>query len=260
MIHVLTVHWEDDRWVDVQLRYLKAHVREPYRVYAFLNGQPEAHKEKYFYSSVEPIREHPEKLNLLGDVVTSSDASDDDWIVFIDGDAFPIGDVVSFARKKLEKVPLVAIQRKENDGDIQPHPSFCLTTVGLWRSLGSDWSDTIGWQNDRGETVHDVGGNLLAALRDAGIAWHPMLRSNRLDLHPVFFGVYDDLIYHHGAGFRSAWTRADAGKLKPAGGRVGGLLRRLKGSRAQAANQKLSDDVFRSIVEDPQFYRRFTGS
>ena len=31
----------------------------------------------------------------------------------------------------------------------------------------------------------------------------PLLRSNRRDLDPVYFALYGDIVYHHGAGFRA---------------------------------------------------------
>jgi hypothetical protein len=53
-----------------------------------------------------------------------------------------------------------------------------------------------------------VGANLMRRLELSGTAWVPVLRSNRVDLDPLYFGVYGDAIYHHGAGFR-------AGELSP---------------------------------------------
>ena len=47
-----------------------------------------------------------------------------------------------------------------------------------------------------------MGGNLLGLLEDAGIDWYPMLRTNKVNPHPLQFGVYEDLVYHHGGGFR----------------------------------------------------------
>ena len=205
---------------------------------------------------------HPIKLNLLADVATAT-AAPDDWLLFIDGDAFPIGDVVAFGRRKLAEFPLLAIQRKENDGDRQPHPSFCLTTVAFWKSIGGDWREDRGWTNDRGETVHDVGGNLLAALEESGSRWYPMLRSNKVDVHPVFFGVYDDLVYHHGAGFRRAWSRADTQRTASEKGLLWSLLpkrlRRLVTRGAAVENERNSADFPRDHAEPgvlPPVHRR----
>lgn len=261
MIHVLTVHWEDERWIDIQLRYLNATIDEPFRVYAFLNGIRDEHRAKFFYSSTEPIRSHPVKLDLLADVVTAQSAPDD-WLIFIDGDAFPIADVVPFGREKLREFPLAAIQRKENAGDRQPHPSFCLTTVGFWTSIGGNWGQERGWTNERGEMVHDVGGNLLAILEERATRWYPMLRSNTFDVHPVFFGVYDSLVYHHGAGFRHAWTRADTALAAERYGLLWSVLpdrmRALVTRRAARRNERNGVEIFRELSKNREFYRRFT--
>ncbi len=55
----------------------------------------------------------------------------------------------------------------------------------------------------------DVGGNLLKILNDGGYQWYPLLRSNTTNLHPLWFGIYADIVYHHGAGFRDPECRID---------------------------------------------------
>ena len=129
MIHILTVHWLTDRWVDIQLQYLNRHISVPFKVYAFLNALPADHRSKYFYNSTENITSHAIKLNLLADMATLHTRDENDWLMFLDGDAFPIGDIVAFGGDKLTEHKLLAIRRSENMGDLQPHPSFCLTTV-----------------------------------------------------------------------------------------------------------------------------------
>ena len=89
MIHILTVHWQEDAWVDIQLAYLHRFIRKPFKVYAFLNNLPRDHREKYFYSSTEPIKEHAVKLNILTDIASFNMEGADDLLIFIDGDAFP---------------------------------------------------------------------------------------------------------------------------------------------------------------------------
>jgi hypothetical protein len=269
VIHVLTVHWQDDRWVDLQLQYLNRHVREPFRVYAFLNGLPPEHAAKYFHSSTEPIVEHPVKLNRLAEVAARHASGDGDLLMFLDGDAFPIGDVVSFTRSKLERHRLVAVQRRENDGDVQPHPCFCMTTLGFWREIRGDWRPGFQWPNARGKLVTDVGGNLLEILRREGIDWFPMLRSNRRNLHPLLFGLYEDLVYHHGAGFRAPLTRIDRLRVRGPdtvrGGWTGRLLdavigklwKRAAAQRIREENRILGEHMFKMIRRDPLFFQTF---
>lgn len=265
MIHVLTVHWKDDRWVDIQLAFLKANISLPFKVYAFLNSLPRDHRGKYFYSSTEDIRSHAVKLNLLADMAAFHATDHDDWLLFIDGDAFPIQDVVAYAGDKLKKYPLIAVRRAENNGDIQPHPSFCLTTVKFWKEIGGDWKAGGRWSDANGESVTDVGGNLLSILNEKRVDWFPMRRSNRTDLHPLWFGLYDDVIYHHGAGFRDPCSRADLVRCLAAVPlcprfvrkllqriilRVGPIQRMIF-----RRNRALCEEVFESIVRDPFFYR-----
>ena len=121
MIHIATVHWAHDRWIDVQLAYLERNIDEPYRVYAWLDKGMRQHAGKFFYSTDIPLKEHELKLTLLGDLVARA-ADPDDIIVFIDGDAFPIAPIGPFLRETLEQYPLVAVRRDENNGDPQPHP------------------------------------------------------------------------------------------------------------------------------------------
>ena len=274
MIHVLTVHWQDDRWVDIQLKYLHRHIRQPFKVYAFLNDVPQLHRTKYFYSSTEPIEDHAVKLNILADIAAFDASGSEDLLMFLDGDAFPIGDIISFGREKLDHYPLMAVQRRENGGDIQPHPCFCLTTVGFWKTIKGDWKAGYRWKNAQGNDVTDVGGNLLGILMEKGIEWYPMLRSNRRDLHPLLFGLYEDLVYHHGAAFRKPSTTIDRVRITEArAGRYrlknwlpsAGLFSRLKAMfipmrKIVDRNKNLSQQIYEMIKEDPFFYRHFQQS
>src|SRR6056297_21129 len=209
MIYVLTVHWKDDRWIDVQLGYLQRFIGEPFKIFAFLNYIDRVHESKFDYVSCEPIASHAVKLNLLADIATvDSSDPEEDLLLFLDGDAFPVGDLGGFARRKLENCALVAVVRSEN-GDVQPHPCCCLTSIASWASIGGDWKSGYRWENAFGESVTDVGGNLLERLQTLNVPWHAMHRTKGLTKHPLFFALYDDLVYHHGAGFRDPFSRAD---------------------------------------------------
>jgi hypothetical protein len=172
MIHIATVHWATDRWVDVQLHYLEKHVQSPFRVYACLDGIERDLSDRFYYSlSLEQAR-HPDKLNLLAERITG-DSDANDLIVFLDGDAFPIAPFEPAVEVMLAENSLAAIRRDENRGDPQPHPSFCVTTVGFWQDIGGDWSRGQTWLNADGETVDDPGGKLLKALEERGTSWTP---------------------------------------------------------------------------------------
>lgn len=219
MIHIATVHWETDKWIDTQLKYINQNINQPFRVYAFLSGDAAKHKSKFFYSCDEPIKEHAIKLNLLAKTIELCAESDNDPLIFIDGDAFPVNPMDDFIKKTLDENPISAIQRLENVGDIQPHPSFCITTVGFWKKINGDWKEGYEWITEQGTPRTDVGGNLLKILLDNSMNWKPLLRTGQITNHPVMFGIYENLIYHHGAGFRAPMSGYD--RIKPLGTVVG---------------------------------------
>jgi hypothetical protein len=258
VIHVLTVHHRSARWIDVQAGYLRRHLAVPYRTYASLEGIDERWHDR-FDVVVPSAGRHAGKLNLLARVALD-DAVPDDTLMFLDGDAFPIADPVPTVEKALATTALVAVRRDENLGDPQPHPCFCVTTAGTWSDLGGDWSNGPSWTNRDGRVVSDVGATMLWLLDRAGLTWTPLLRSNRRELHPVLFGVYAGVVYHHGAGYRPMVTRVDVEARGidrrwpgPLGRVVPPVLRAIQDRR----NRRLSDEVFEHLARDPEFYRRF---
>lgn len=272
MIHIATVHWKTDKWIDIQLSYLKKHIPLPYRVYAFLNDVPGEHAHKFYYCSTEPIGEHAIKLNLLAERI-SWEGQEEDMLIFIDGDAFPISDtIIPFIQEKLKDHPLVAIQRRESLGDIQPHPSFCATTIAFWNKIKGDWKMGYLWKDATGLPVTDVGGNLLMKLEQHNTNWLPLYRSNKKNLHPLWFGVYANMIYHHGAGFREPYSRVDrveGGLWRNLIFRVIWLLKTIaavlerKYENSQKSiikrNFEIEEIVFKNIKEDDLFYQTFTN-
>jgi hypothetical protein len=289
MLHVATVHWKDDRWIDPQRRYLDRFVEQPFRLWADLEGiDPEAHRGRFHHvqdlaatkTFENGIFSHTEKLNALAEAIALK-AAPDDLLLFLDGDAFPIARLDGFLDQALARMPLVAVRRDENLDDEQPHPCFCATTVGFWTAVGGDWNPGYTWKNAAGKDVTDAGGNLLGRLRDRGADWEPLLRTNRVNLRPLWFGVYGDLAYHHGAGFRGGLCRRDREAIgrvpepppDPAAGaslieRLGWHVRVRKWAwidkrpvvrrerKTLRRNKELSDRIYSEIQRDPGFWRR----
>ena len=200
MLHVATVHHRSARWIDIQARYLRRYVSVPKQVWTSLQGIDPSFADRFDHV-IDQEGGHAGKLNNLA-VEISHQADDADLIMFLDGDAFPVADPMPLIEAGLQDASLVAVQRSENLGDEQPHPCFCVTTVGTWRRLPGDWSMGHRWQTPDGRRPTDVGGNLLRTLELTGTAWTPVLRSNPPQLDPLLFAIYGGAIYHHGAGFR----------------------------------------------------------
>ncbi len=207
ILHILTVHWRSSQWVEIQLGHIKRHCPLPVKTYAYLNGVDPVYHQRFDLVRTEDDLSHAEKLNSLAERVLET-AAESDYLLFIDGDAFPVADI-SPVLAQLQQYPLIAVKRFENFGDQQPHPCFCVTTVGLWREIKGDWNSGGFWLNSAGRQVTDVGGLLLENLQRRSLNWQPLLRSNRRDLHPLMFGIYGDIVYHHGAGFRDKLCRRD---------------------------------------------------
>jgi len=206
MIYIVTVHWVDPKWIEIQRRALEDCLLGDYRVMANLEGIGTSYYADFSFAE-HAGGSHPDKLNRLAARV-AAEADRDDVILFLDGDAFPIRPLDAWLSELLAHHPLAAVRRAENAGDLQPHPCFCVTTVGFWQDIGGDWRSSS-WINERGGTTKDVGGRLLATLTERNIAWREILRSNKHDLHSLFYGIYEDHVYHHGAGFRPPVARVD---------------------------------------------------
>jgi hypothetical protein len=207
VLHIATVHYGSPRWIEIQTRYLRENIPVEYRTWTSLERIDPSYA-VHFDRVLEQRGLHAAKLNHLA-MEIGHEADDEDLMMFLDGDAFPIADPMPLIEDALAKAPLIAIRRAENVEEPQPHPSFCVTTVGTWRRLPGDWSAGPTWPGARGQPTSDVGGNLLRRLELSGKPWVQVLRSNRSNLDPLNFAIYGGVVYHHGAGFRS-------GELSPA--------------------------------------------
>lgn len=238
MIHVCTVHHRTARWVVPQLDSLRANLEEPYRVWAVADGIDAGAFDRVVETE---ITQHAPRLNLLGQVV-AAETDDDDLIVFLDSDALLIADPIPTVRAALASGHvLVAARRDEGVGTPWPHPLFCATTVGWWREHG-DWRAGPKFPCRSGIEWTDAGARLLATLNMLGAAWLPVLRSNHTNPHPLFFGVYGGLVYHHGAGSRRPISKIDVMD----GGDMDEVERR---------NRDIGDRLYERLLVDRDFWR-----
>ncbi len=273
MLYVATIHYKSPRWVEIQASYLRRHISVPYQTWSSLEGIDPSYA-THFDRVLDQRGPHSGKLNHLALEICHV-AEDDDLIMFLDGDAFPVADPMPALLDGLERAPLVAVRRAENVNDPQPHPCFCVTTVGTWRALPGDWSQGWVWPPVNGRRVSDVGANLLRTLELTETPWVQLLRTNGSDLHPLFFAIYGDIVYHHGAGFRDdALPRVDRHSLKaraaeqrthhPARRLVSAGIERIRGgsqwNEAIARNNEQSRAIFEAIrTDDPDWLARVKG-
>jgi hypothetical protein len=213
LLHIATAHYRSPRWIAIQTHHLRAHITGPFMTWASLEGIDPAYGTR-FDRVIEQLGSHAGKLNnLASEIALEADAGD--LLMFLDGDAFPIAPLLPFVERELAQAPLIAVRRAENVDSPQPHPCFCVTTVGTWRELRGDWSGGPVWPGGQGHNVTDVGSLLMRKLELAGMPWVQVLRSNRINLDPLYFAVYGDVVYHHGAGFRTENLSATHRSMSP---------------------------------------------
>lgn len=239
MIHVATIHHRDDRFVDLQAAALDRHLDEPYQVHTIAD-QVEVPADWQIVTTRHTT--HGPRLDVLAHHILDQ-ADDDDLIVFLDGDAWPVANPIPTIRRAATDGWLLAVRRDEGSGAGWPHPSFCATTVHRWRRLRASWRPTM-WPDRTVQHRFDVGVGVLRRL--VGRRWTPLLRSNTVNPHPLFFAVYGHLVYHHGAGFRRPFTSRDG---RETDGDAAAVRHRL------ARNRQMSDDWLAAARSSPDFWR-----
>jgi len=256
VLHIATSHSISPRWIEIQTRHLREHIKVPFTTWASLPLIDAAHGAS-FDMVIEQKGPEAGKLNHLA-LEISQVAQDQDLLMFLSPDAFPIADPIPMIEDGLSRTRLIAVRRAENGGDVQPYPCFCVTTVGAWRDLAGDWSDGYPWSALDGRRVTDLGGNLLRRLELSHASWTALSRSNPTRLDPLFFAIYEGVIYHHGAGEITRAHRVSApGELPipPLPG-VSTAMRRLSRERrlmwerrVQRRFKRRSDKLYQRIAD-----------
>ena len=90
MLYVATVHYRSPDWIEIQARHLREHISVPFQTWTSLEGIDPAYA-VHFDRVLEQRGSHAGKLNHMAREI-SHVAAEDDLIMFLDGDAFPIAD------------------------------------------------------------------------------------------------------------------------------------------------------------------------
>ena len=256
MINIATVHHDTAKFMGIQNYYLRGNTGENFRVFCGAsNVQATVPYYKIFdFSNFSD--QHWARLDYLAGAICE-ESSDDDLLIFMDSDAFPITGWEKEIRQFLNNFAIAAIVRKENPEKLlsvedcnYPHPCFFATTVGFWKK------NKLSWGLDPSTGAQSAGVLLHRKLKELGIKWKPLLRSNAINIHPLYFGIYGNLIYHHGAGNREVYDSIDIWNRPLLGNKVDLDLRY---PAIPQFNNKLSNLVFEEIATDPNFIRVFLG-
>jgi hypothetical protein len=238
VLHILTLHL-GDKWIDIQKRELARFISEPYKVYARLgDGVYPKENWKYKYNNQKAKVEnskyndgtisydkHKHKFDgaisgaqhwtysmgkLLDYVLENHEVKPTDKIMLIDSDAFPIAPISDFLDEKLKEYPFVSAQEPMHEWDrnplyLIPHPMFMLFEAKhiIEDNLTDYLRDVVKDKNN------NWWGGTTDWLTERGYDYYPLTRSNKIDLHPLYYAIYDEVIYHHWAGSRNMITRPD---------------------------------------------------
>tara|TARA_Y100000034_G_scaffold115529_2_gene152806 strand:+ start:3300 stop:4121 length:822 start_codon:yes stop_codon:yes gene_type:complete len=264
MIYIVTIHHDTDKFIDLQEKYYKRYTTEEYKIYAGLSN---ANNEKYYNDKTngkykdfhfvdlnEVHNQHWYRMNYLVQEIIKNESNfaEDDLLIFTDGDAFPVYEWEPTIRQQLEEptVEVVAIQRSENPEPAlndqfkpYPHPCFFATKMNFWTKNRLTWSL-------HPPQIETAGPILKLWLAKHGFTYKPLLRSNIYNIHPLYFGIYGDIIYHHGAGNREVYDSID---IWPRVGLNPGVDLDLRYPNILRVNKKLSNLIFEEIIEDDNF-------
>jgi hypothetical protein len=231
MLHIATSHSISSRWIEIQTRHLREYVAVPFQTWASVPKEDHGGGARFDHLIAQKGPE-ASKLNHLA-VEICEQAEEDDLLMFLSPDSFPIADPMGVVQEGLSRAPLIAVRRIENDGERQPYPCFCVSTVGTWRRLAGDWSDGYPWSGSDGVKRTEIGSNLLRRLELTGTPWAELHRSNPARHDPLYFAIYGGVVYHHGSGEIARVHRASQPKpipVPPLPG-IAGAVRRLGDER-----------------------------
>lgn len=280
MIHIISIHangasdkQEDGiKFLHLQLMYLKLFTQEPFKVYIGIRENLKEEvldrlskftwsKDLYeiFTFDILQSDQPPIRLNYLYDKVLENQKSfdEDDLIVFMDCDAWGLWEWDKEVRRLLISNDAVSVERRENPEPLMgeedkpyPHPCFFATKANFWKQ---NYDNGLKWGWNQNSNSIDLN-NWLPALKHwfkrHNKKYHPLIRTNCMNLHPLNFGVYGDIVYHHGAGTRIKYDSVDIWIRK---GLNPDIDLDLRYPIIPMINQQISEFVLKVIESNPIF-------
>lgn len=192
-------------WSTIQSTFLDRSMFVEVHKHVVLNGvtpTPWTDKGYKILSNWQFNRGHLHGLKIIIDSFKSSSY---DWLLVLDSDAWPIRDdwfaVCDRLINEKGKSGCAAVRCENFDTFV--HPCIFLAN----RSLILKGAE-FGFKTQM-NLLGDVVTDLAMVYSDFDYDFLPLVRTNKINYHPLFGGLYGHLFYHHGAGSRPAdMTRA----------------------------------------------------
>ena len=197
----MTVYAPSDynhHWYQLQKKFIERNTTVPYDFKIITNNVDAKmfESDEVVITNSENIG-HPEGLRQAIQFMKQSKGYS--GYLLLDSDCFPVRvgwqDILD-RQMAIQTKSIVAPIRFENL-DLFPHPCVVyLNQPGLENpDLNFDYKKV---KNLLGDEINEVGGGMVNLMSEV----MPLLRTNRINLHPVAAGIYHHLFYHHGAGSR----------------------------------------------------------
>lgn len=282
MIHVITVHHKSDKFIDLQLENL-ARTGDQYNIWYVLDEvdwpalplperihQVNKINPPHRPENMTDARDHAQRLDYAFNILALKQVDDrswppiedDDLVMFLDGDAWPVKrNIEQWARNLLDDYVFVAVRRTEF-GHVQPHPSFLITTVQRWRNH-SNFTWKVTRRIDKPNKV-DIGMALYNEAVERRLpwlaldyinAWEPY--TNLASLYGIDRGGFGPIpvVYHHGRGFRSNKSVQLIYQAAANGKSLETRRDHRRYSRLLTEAAKLSDEWLDKAHLDPDFWK-----
>lgn len=189
----------NEYWYALQKKFIKKHT---YTSYDFKIITNDVSAELFDEDDVVQINKenigHPAGIQQIFSYMREH-ADEYGSFLLLDSDSFPVRagwhEILDGQMTGFDKT-IAAPIRYENL-DRFPHPCVVYLTKDVLEEakINFDYATTT---NLLGDEINEVGGLMMNMRSDV----LPLLRTNRVNLHPVAAGIYHHLFYHHGAGSR----------------------------------------------------------
>lgn len=191
----------NEHWYKLQKHFIKKNTLVPYDFKVIVNNinSDLFEDDEIILVNNENIG-HPEGVDQIFSYMREQEQQEKySGYLLLDSDAFPVGigwhEILDEQMARFNKT-IAAPIRYENL-DKFPHPCVVYMNTDGINNLGVNFNYAK-VKNLMGDMIEEVGG-LMPEVSDQVL---PLLRTNRVNLHPVAAGIYHHLFYHHGAGSR----------------------------------------------------------
>lgn len=204
-----------------------------------------------------PSQEHSKLLDMLIDQAVSDGC---DHVVTFDMDSWPIVDGWDrlYADALSERFPVASIARTEI-GHNFPFAAFTYLRAGFWRVGRSSFTtrQRVSFGPEAANVATrpgETGAGVLAQLHEDGLGYLRLERSNVWNVHAIMAAVYDNTIFHVGAGSRSPRFMTDDAEH----GLDGSPFRRVFADQVNEAKRAFT--VARALKQHDAFMAELAGA